>query len=99
MTLRTLLRQPTAFLPLAMSVAALAMVVGYVTVFGVVGQPDGDEGAAARIFQLFMVAQLLVIAVFAATWLPRAPRAALLVLMLQLGVALVPLATVVVLES
>lgn len=99
MTLRTLLRHPTAFLPLAMSAAALALLVGYVTIFGVVGRPDGDEGGAARIFQLLMAAQLLVIASFAATWLPRAPRAALLVLLLQLGAALVPIATVIVLES
>lgn len=99
MTLRTLLRQPSAFLPLAMSAAALALLVGYVAVFGVVGRPDGDEGTPARIFQLLMAAQLLVIVFFAATWLPRAPRAALCVLLLQAGAALVPIATVLVLES
>jgi hypothetical protein len=99
MTPRTLLRQPSGFLPLALSGAAFALLVGYVALFGVVGQPDGDEGAPARVFQLLMAAQLLVIMVFAATWIPRAPKAALLVLLLQLGAAVVPIATVIVLES
>lgn len=99
MTLRTLLRRPGAFLPLAMSAAALALLVGYVAMFGVVERPNGDEGAPARIFQLLMAAQLLVIVRFAATWLPRAPRAAFLVLLLQLGTALVPIVTVLILES
>ncbi len=99
MTLRTLLRQPSAFLPLVMSAAALALVFGYVAMYGVVGRPDGDEGTPARIFQLLMAAQLLVIVFFAATWLPRAPRAAFLVLLIQVGAALVPIATVLVFES
>jgi hypothetical protein len=38
-------------------------------------------------------------AAFAITWLPRAPRPALKVLALQLAAALVPIATIVILES
>lgn len=74
MTSTTLLKRPSAFLPLAMSCAALALVVGLVALFGLVRQED--EGAAARLFQLLLVAQLPIIAFFAITWLPRAPRRA-----------------------
>jgi len=86
------LKQPSAFLPLAMSFAALAMVLGTVAVFGVVH--EADEGTAAHIFQLLMAAQVPIVAFFAVTWLPRSPRQALLVLLLQLGAGLAALAPV-----
>ena len=44
---------------------------------------EADEGAAAHIFQLLIVAQVPVGAFFAIKWLPQAPRQALLVLALQ----------------
>jgi hypothetical protein len=97
MSTRALLRRPSAFLPIAMSVAALALAVWFVTTFGVVRQPH-DEGAAARMFQLLIAAQLPLAAWFAVTWLPRAPRPATLVLAIQGGAALVAIAVVVVLE-
>jgi hypothetical protein len=77
------LKQPSAFLPLAMSLAALAMVLGHAAVYGVVH--EADEGAAAHIFQLLMVAQIPVVAFFAIKWLPQAPKQALPVLALQAG--------------
>jgi cytochrome bd-type quinol oxidase subunit 2 len=76
-----MLKRPSAFLPLAMSAAALAVVLAFLAVHGVVRQPD--EGAAAHLWQLLMVAQLPIIAFFALTWLPRAPRQAGAVLVLQ----------------
>jgi len=96
-TVRTLLRSPTAFVPLLLSAVALALVLVWVALFGVAR--NADEGAPARLFQLLMGLQLLIIAAFAVEWLPRAPRPALLVLALQLGAALLPLATIIVLES
>jgi hypothetical protein len=42
-----------------------------------------DEGTAARLWQLLMLAQLGAIAVFLLRWVPRAPRPALLMLALQ----------------
>jgi hypothetical protein len=42
-----------------------------------------DEGTAAHLFQLLMPLQVLVIAWFAASWLPKQPRAAAEVLFLQ----------------
>ena len=45
MTVGTLLRQPTGYVPVAMSVGAFAMIVWFVAVHGVVHQ--SDEQAAA----------------------------------------------------
>jgi hypothetical protein len=79
------LRHWSALLPLAMSVAALALVLGHVASGGV---REPDEGTAAHIWQLLMAAQLPLVAVFALLWLPRAPRQALAVLALLVGVVL-----------
>jgi len=82
----TLLRRPSALIPVAMSVAALAIVIGYAAMFGTARQTD--EGTAAHLWQLLMAGQVPVIAFFAIRWLPTEPRQALLVLALQVGAAL-----------
>ena len=81
MSLPTLMKQPSAFLPLAMSGAALAIVASYLAVHGVVHEPD--ENAAAHLWQLLMGGQVPIIAWFAIKWLPEAPRQALGILALQ----------------
>ncbi len=98
MDARTLLRRPSAFLPLGMSLAALALVVWFVASFGVV-RGTNDEGAPARVFQVLMVAQIPIVGYFALTWLPRAPRPAVVILALQVGAGLLAIATVALLES
>ena len=62
------------WVPLAMSGAALALLVVHLLLFAPV--PRVDEGAAARIFQLLLVGQLPIIGWFAVTWVPRQPRRA-----------------------
>lgn len=81
MMIRTMMRQPTAYLPVAMSVGAFAMIVWFVAAHGVVHQPD--EGAQAHLWQLLVAGQLPLIAYFALRWLPIAGRDALAVLALQ----------------
>ena len=66
-----------------MSLAALALVLGQITMFGVSRQPD--EGTAAHLWQLLMAAQIPVVAFFLITTLPKRPRKALLVLGLQVA--------------
>jgi hypothetical protein len=85
----TLLRRPSALLPVVMSLAALATVMAYATMFGTARQ--ADEGTAAHIWQLLMAGQLPVVAFFAIKWLPAEPRQAVLVLALQGGAALAAL--------
>ena len=81
-----LLRRPSALLPLTMSGAALAIVVGYIVMFGTAKQ--ADEGTAAHLWQLLMAGQVPAMAFFAIKWLPAQPRQALMVLALQITAAI-----------
>ena len=87
-----LMKQPSAFLPMAMSLAALGLVLGHIAIFGVVR--EADEGTAAHLWQLLMAGQVPVVAYFALKWLPEAPAKALRVLALQFAAALAACAPV-----
>jgi len=87
-----MIKRPSAFLPVAMSFAALAMVLGHVVMFGAVR--EADEGTAAHVFQLLMVAEVPIVAFFAIKWLPRFPRQTLQVLAVQAAAAIAALAPV-----
>jgi hypothetical protein len=92
----SVLKQPSALVPLAMSLAALTLVLGHVALFG--PGREADEGAAAHLWQLLMAAQLPIILFFAITALPRTPRPALFVLGLQFAAALAAAAPVFILQ-
>jgi hypothetical protein len=92
MTVAAMLRHPSAFLPLVMSLVALAMVVWFVAAHGVVRQPD--ESAQARVWQLLMAAQVPVIAYFALRWPPHETRPARIILTLQILAAIIAAAPV-----
>ena len=92
MNFLAVMKQPSAFLPVAMSLAALALVLGHTAIFGVVHEVD--EGTPAHIFQLLMAGQVPIVAFFAIKWLPQTPRPALQVLVLQAGAGLAALAPV-----
>ena len=81
-----LLKRPSALIPISMSIAALAVVLGYAAMFGIAPQPD--EGTAAHLWQFLMAGQVPVVAFFAIKWLQTNLRQGLLVLALQLGAAL-----------
>lgn len=85
-------KHPSAFIPIAMSLLALATVIVHIAVYGAVR--ESDEGAAAHIFQLLLAGQVPVIAYFAVKWLARAPAQALAVLGMQCGAALAAMAPV-----
>ncbi len=86
------LKHPSAFLPLAMSLAALTTVLTFLAVHG--PAPQADEGAAAHIWQILMAAQVPIVAFFAVKWLPQWPRQAGLILCIQLAAALAAMAPV-----
>jgi hypothetical protein len=93
-----LTKKPSAFLPIAMSLTALAM-LGAAAVYGLATGHGGlvrepDEGAIAHLWQLLMAGQLPILAFFAIKWLPRAPRQTLYVLALQAGAVLASMAPV-----
>ena len=87
-----IMKHPSAFIPVAMSLAALAIVLGHVAMFG--SAREADEGAAAHLWQLLMAGQLPVIAFFTLRWLPQMPKQALQVLALQIVAVLAALAPV-----
>ena len=86
------LEKPSAWIPLAMSFAALALVLGHVALFGAVR--EADEGTAAHLWQILMAGQVPIVAFFAIKWLPQIPRPALVILALQALAALAALAPV-----
>lgn len=93
-----MVRRPAAFLPLAMSLGALAT-LGIAAIYAVAhGAPglvrEPDEGAAAHIWQLLMAGQMPLLLFFAVKWLPRAPRQTLYVLALQVLAVLAAIAPV-----
>jgi hypothetical protein len=95
---RTILKHPSAFLPLTMSLAALG-VLFCAAIYGILHGAHGiirepDEGTAAHLWQILMAGQLPVLLFFAIKWLPRAPRQTLYVLALQAGAALASMAPV-----
>jgi amino acid permease len=93
----SLLKQPSAWIPLVMSLAALTMILVYVAIFSIVHHED--EGTPAHIFQLIMVAQLPIIAYFGFKWLPERPKQSLIILALQAIGWLVPIVTIIWFES
>ena len=88
----TMLKRPSAFLPLAMSCGALTTVLVFVALHGTA--PQTDEGAAAHLWQLLMAGQLPIILYFIIRWALQSPRQAVPVLALQAGAALAALAPV-----
>ena len=92
MNLRTMIKRPSAFVPVAMSFAALAIVLVHIIMSG--AAREADEGTAAHLWQLLMAAQIPIVAFFAIRWLPQSPRSALPVLALQAVAALAALTPV-----
>lgn len=89
---QSLLKKPSACVPLAMSAAGLAIVLVHAARYGIVH--DADEGTSAHLFQIIMVAQVPIVAFFAITWLPRSPKPALQILAMQAGAILAAFASV-----
>lgn len=88
----SIIRRPSAFIPLAMSLIALALLVGHIAIFG--AAREADEGTTAHLWQILMAGQMPVLAFFAIKWLPRAPKQTLYVLALQAGAVLASMAPV-----
>jgi hypothetical protein len=90
----SLSKKPSGFVPIVMSVTALALLVGSIAAHPGVVVRDSDEGAVAHIWQLLIGGQLPILAYFVFKWLPRAPRQTVCVLALQIGAALAAMAPV-----
>ncbi len=82
----------SAWVPIAIPVFLLSLVVRYIGIHGTVG--EADEGLEAHLFQLLIPVQLVVMAYFAVTWVPRSPRWTLIVLAAQIAAVIAVLAAV-----
>jgi hypothetical protein len=86
------MKRPSAWIPVAMSLIALAIVLIHIARFGTAR--EADEGTAAHLWQILMAGQLPIIAFFAIKWLPRTPQPALVILALQAIAGLAAMAPV-----
>lgn len=91
-SIRFILLRPTALAPIAMSLTALAIVLGHIAIYG--AAREADEGAVAHLWQILMAGQLPVLLFFAVKWIPRATRPALGVIAIQVGAILASIAPV-----
>jgi len=83
--MNSLIKKTGAWVPIALSLAMLAFILVYLAMFGVSAQgPDADERAPARLFQLWLFLEALMIPFFVVKWLPQNPKQALFVLTLQI---------------
>jgi hypothetical protein len=97
MTFMSLLKSPSAIIPLVMSLAAFMVVVVVLVTVGI--NPSEDEGTAAHIFQLLIALQVPIVAYFAFKWLPQNPRPASFVLLMQVAAAMLAVGTIAWIES
>jgi len=86
------LKHPSAFLPIVMSLLAVAVVLAHIALVGTARQ--SDEGTAAHLWQLLMAGQLPIILLFAIKWVPQAPRSGRSILAVQAIAAVGALAPV-----
>jgi len=92
-----LLKHPSALAPIGLAAAALTLPWIALAVFG--PDPTGDEGAAAHLFQLFMLAQIPCIVFFLAKWAIREPKQTAIVFGLQVAAFLAAAAPVFILDK
>ena len=81
--MNSLLKKPSAWIPIALSLTVLAIMLISIVMSGrPVRQPD--EGTGAHLFQIWLVLEVVMVSFFAIKWLPKEPRQALIILGLQI---------------
>jgi len=90
--MNSIIKKPSAWVPIAMSLIMLAYIVFYLANYGIVYHED--EGAPAHLFQIWLVLEIFMVAFFAIKWLVRNPKPALMILAVQIMAALLPISIV-----
>ena len=81
--MNTLIFRPiTAWVSIAMSLAALSVIAFHIATVGTA--PQADEGAAAHLWQLLIAGQVPLLIYHAIRWLPGAPKQAMAVIGVQI---------------
>ena len=91
--MKSLIKKPNAWLPIVLSVSALAAMLIYIEIAGVPTRQT-DEGTGAHLFQIWLVLEVLMIGFFAVRWLSQTPKEALWILAIQIVSALLFVSTV-----
>lgn len=81
-----LIKRPSAWIPIAMPFAILGMMFYIVLTSGFVYH--ADEGAPARIFQLWLAIEFFSVVLFGVKWLPREPKQAIPIIAMQIVASL-----------
>src|SRR5437868_346690 len=90
--MNSIIKKPSAWIPIALPIAAFAIMLISFSIYGVVH--EADEGVGAHLFQIFLMVQAFAVMFFAVRWLPINPKPALVVLALQVAATLLPMAVV-----
>lgn len=90
--MNSIIKKPSAWVPVAMSLTAIAVLLVSFAKYGIVH--EADEGTAAHLFQLLMSGQVPIVAFFAIKYLPRVPKQALFILVIQAVAGLAAMAPV-----
>jgi hypothetical protein len=90
--MNSIIKKPSAWVPIAIPLIFFAYLVICITFFGIVREKD--EGTGAHLFQLWLVLEPLMLGFFAVKWFQRAPKQALLILTVQIVAALLPISVV-----
>ncbi len=91
--MNSLLKKPSAWLPVVASLTLLAAMLIGIEMFGVPVR-EADEGTGAHLFQIWLALEVLMVVFFAVKWLPQRHMQALLVLTIQIVAALLPMSIV-----
>ena len=91
--MHSLIKKPSAWVPVALSLGVLASMIICIAMFAPPARQP-DEGTGAHLFQIWLVLEFFMIAFFALKWLPQKPKQALVILAIQIIAALVACAPV-----
>lgn len=81
------IKKVSAWIPIILSLIMLVILGMYLT--GVLlPDPTGDEGLGAHLFQIWLVLEAVMIPFFAVKWLPKAPKQALLIIVVQVALVI-----------
>jgi len=79
----SVLKKPSAWLPIVLSLAALGLILASIMIVGDPTTPPEDEGTAAHLFQLWLVLEAILIMFFAIKWMPQKPYETSFILAIQ----------------
>ena len=90
--MKSIIKKPSAWVPIVLPFIFFAYLVIYISIFGIVRQED--EGTGAHLFQLWLVLEPFMLGFFALKWFKSARKETLIILAIQIIAALLPVSVV-----